>query len=469
VQALKQSDEMKDFLPYSVPRASLLQIALELFWVFVAAIGAIVLLERWPIPRFPAEATPEIVYAILILVFNFAFGVYRRRESLARSTYFTRFWIASALATLVAYIIADALPGGAVFRQSIGVAALVAITGLLVLRHALVLPLISSLLPYRLLVLGTGPEARQVEASLAGEDTGLCLVGFYPFGKREESVVSPKRVLGNGESLAQAVKRLRVNEIVVAAREQRGGILPLRDLLACRLNGVKITELARFFERVHGHVPLDMSRASWFIYGAGYRKSWLRSVVKRLFDLTGVAILLLIAFPVMVISAVAIGAESGRPIIYRQKRVGHRGKHFTMLKFRSMTRDAEKGGTPAWATVNDARVTRVGRFMRQMRIDELPQLINVLRGEMSLVGPRPERPEFVAMLSEQIPFYSIRHSVKPGITGWAQVRYSYVATVEDTAKKLEYDIYYVKNHSLLLDILILLETVRVVLLGEGAR
>jgi len=458
-------------LRYSVQRASVLQLAVELSWVFVAGIAAILFLERLAIPVFrAADATPEILYAILILAFNIGFGVYRRSESLTRSTYFTRVCIASALATLLAYVIADALPGGAVFRQCIGVAALFAISGLLVLRHMVVLPLISSLLPYRLLVLGTGPEAKQVEASLAQEDTGLSLVGFYPFlTTRQETAVSPQHILATNEPLPQVVKKLRVNEIVVAAREQRGGALPLRELLACRLTGVKVTELARFFERVHGHVPLDMSRASWFIYGRGYRQSWLRGVVKRTFDLAGVAVLMLLALPIMVIVALAIAAESGAPIIYRQTRVGHRGKQFTLLKFRSMALDAERDGKPAWASVNDARVTRVGRLLRQTRIDELPQLINVVRGEMSLVGPRPERPEFVAMLSEQIPFYSIRHSVKPGITGWAQVRYSYVATIEDTAKKLEYDIYYVKNHSLLLDILILLETVRVVLLGEGAR
>jgi lipopolysaccharide/colanic/teichoic acid biosynthesis glycosyltransferase len=168
-------------------------------------------------------------------------------------------------------------------------------------------------------------------------------------------------------------------------------------------------------------------------------------------------------------TALLIALESPGTVIYRQKRVGRGGKTFTLLKFRSMSMDAEKDGKAAWAAVNDARITRIGRFIRRTRIDELPQLINVLRGEMSLVGPRPERPEFVTMLSEQIPFYAVRHSVKPGITGWAQVRHCYVATVDDTVKKLEYDIYYVKNNSLLLDLLILLETVRVVLLGEGAR
>jgi exopolysaccharide biosynthesis polyprenyl glycosylphosphotransferase len=176
-----------------------------------------------------------------------------------------------------------------------------------------------------------------------------------------------------------------------------------------------------------------------------------------------------VTLPLMAVTAVLIALESHGPIIYRQTRAGHRGKNFTVLKFRSMASDAEKEGSPSWASVNDDRVTRVGRFMRRTRIDELPQLINVLKGEMSFVGPRPERPEFVEMLTQQIPFYAVRHSVKPGITGWAQVRYSYGATVEQAVRKLEYDLYYVKNHTLVLDVLILLETIRVVMLGEGAR
>jgi lipopolysaccharide/colanic/teichoic acid biosynthesis glycosyltransferase len=171
----------------------------------------------------------------------------------------------------------------------------------------------------------------------------------------------------------------------------------------------------------------------------------------------------------MLVAALLIMLESGTPIIYRQERVGYRGRTFTVLKLRSMSADAEKDGRAAWASVNDARVTRVGRLLRRARIDELPQLLNILKGEMSFVGPRPERPEFVAMLTEQIPFYAVRHSVKPGLTGWAQVRYSYGSTVEQSIRKLEYDLFYVKNHTLLLDLVILLETVRVVLLGEGAR
>jgi exopolysaccharide biosynthesis polyprenyl glycosylphosphotransferase len=191
--------------------------------------------------------------------------------------------------------------------------------------------------------------------------------------------------------------------------------------------------------------------------------------MKRAFDLVVAVVLLLIVLPLLALIACLISFDGGAPIIYRQERVGCRGQRFTLLKFRSMTKDAEKDGQAAWANINDPRVTAIGRFMRRTRVDELPQLINVLRGEMSFVGPRPERPTFVSMLTEQIPFYGVRHSVKPGITGWAQVRYTYGANVEESIKKLEYDLYYVKNHTLLLDILILFKTVRVVMLGEGAR
>ena len=216
-------------------------------------------------------------------------------------------------------------------------------------------------------------------------------------------------------------------------------------------------------------MPIESLKASWLIYGNGFRQTWLRNAVKRAFDILVVTILLPIAVPIMGFMAILIAVDGGTPIIYRQDRVGRRGQKFTLLKFRSMAHDAEKDGQAAWASVNDARVTAVGRFMRRTRIDELPQLINVLRGEMTFVGPRPERPQFVATLTEKIPFYGVRHSVKPGLTGWAQVRYTYGGNLEESVKKLEYDLYYVKNHSLLLDLLIFVKTVRVVLLGEGAR
>jgi len=276
-------------------------------------------------------------------------------------------------------------------------------------------------------------------------------------------------VLAKVGSIEDLVKRLGVREIIVAVRQQRGGVLPLRGLLECRLNGIQITDLARFFERVHGRVPIESLKASWLIYGNGFRQNWLRRVVKRTFDVTVAAALLVLLLPLMALVALLVSLERSGPVIYRQERVGLRGVPFIVLKFRSMRADAEADGAPRWAAQEDPRVTALGRILRRSRIDELPQLLNVLKGDMSFVGPRPERPAFVKMLIEQVPFYAVRHSVKPGITGWAQVRYSYGATVEQSVKKLEYDLYYVKNNALFLDVIILLETVRVVLLGEGSR
>jgi sugar transferase (PEP-CTERM system associated) len=261
----------------------------------------------------------------------------------------------------------------------------------------------------------------------------------------------------------------RVDEIIVAVREQRGGGVPMDQLLACRIRGVPVLDLAAFSERTKGEVPTGSLKASWLVYGHGFVQDGLRTVIKRDFDILMSLLLLLIALPVMVLTAIAIKLDSRGPTFYRQERVGLGGKSFMCLKFRSMSVDAEKDGVARWATKNDSRVTRVGAFIRKCRIDELPQLISVLRGEMSLVGPRPERPSFVKQLQAEIPFYDIRHSVKPGVTGWAQVRYSYGATLEDARRKHQFDLYYVKNHSLFLDLLVLVETVSVVLFREGAQ
>jgi sugar transferase (PEP-CTERM system associated) len=350
------------------------------------------------------------------------------------------------------------------------IATVLALLGLLLVRHAVVLPLATRFLPHRVLVLGTGPEARLVEASLATtKPLGIRLLAFYALDKIEDKVVPASRVVADGRSLFEAVTELDIDEVIVAVRQQRGGVLPLRDLLDCRLSGVQVTDLARFFERVHGQVPIESLKVSWLIYGHGFRHNAFRAFIKRAFDLLVSSILIVVTLPLLLVAAVLIGAEGDGSIFFRQERVGYRGRTFTVYKLRSMNTDAEKDGRATWAKPNDERVTRVGRLIRRTRIDELPQLLNVLKGEMSFVGPRPERPEFVAMLTEQIPFYAVRHSVKPGLTGWAQVRYSYGASVEQSVRKLEYDLYYVKNHTLLLDVMILLETVRVVLLGEGAR
>jgi len=227
--------------------------------------------------------------------------------------------------------------------------------------------------------------------------------------------------------------------------------------------------LPSFFERQTGQIQLESLNASWMIFSDGFHRSPMKDIVKRIFDVTASSLLLLLTLPVFVLTALLIWLESGSPILYRQERVGENGRIFNVLKFRSMRKDAERDGVPQWAKKQDARVTRVGKVIRLLRIDELPQIFNVLRGDMSFVGPRPERPYFVDELTKKISYYPSRHTVKPGITGWAQIRYPYGATVEDAVQKLQYDLYYVKNHTLFLDLIVLIQTAQVVLFGKGAR
>ena len=284
----------------------------------------------------------------------------------------------------------------------------------------------------------------------------------------DESAIDPASVT-DASDLLSFVRERRITDIVVAVRELRSNPVPIQALLACKLNGVRVTDLATFHEEEQGLIKVDLLRASNLVYGSGFDQGKLRALVKRSFDILVSIGILTLAAPMMLIVALAVFFESGRPILFRQARVGENNREFMMLKFRSMRQDAESDGKARWAQKGDSRVTQVGRFIRATRLDELPQLINVLRGDMSFVGPRPERRYFVEQLEQRIPFYDIRHNVKPGVSGWAQVRLPYGASIEDAEDKLEYDLYYVKNHSLFLDLLILIDTIQVVLLGKGAR
>ena len=460
---------MLSLLRRNIPGITVLQLATDASCAVIAVLLALRFRGYLALPPMAALA-PACAFAVMIVCLNGAFGLYRRDRRMAFGEQVGRMFFAAAIGAPPAYLIADMLLPGEGLWDTLAVAIPITFIGLLFVRQVVVPPLARTFLPHRVLVLGTGADARVVEASLVSMDSpGVTVAGFFMLDKAPEIAVSPHRIMAKGKSLEEMVARLGIREIIVAVRQQRGGVLPLRSLLECRLNGVQVTDLPRFFERVHKRVPVESLKPSWLIYGNGFRQGWGRTVLKRMFDVVAAGSLLILVLPVMAIAALLIALESGGPVIYRQERVGHRGRRFTMLKFRSMTSTAEKDGKAEWAAVNDARVTRIGRFLRRGRLDELPQLINVLKGEMSLVGPRPERPVFVSMLTEQIPFYAVRHSVKPGVTGWAQVRYCYGATIEQSVKKLEYDLYYVKNHTIFLDLLILLETVRVVLLGEGAR
>jgi sugar transferase (PEP-CTERM system associated) len=455
---------------HHAPIGAVLQLATEAVLCFLAVVIAVESQRQVSQELLGISVAPAAAFAALMALACIALGMYRRDRRYDLYSIAVRTALAGALAVSGAYLLFFALPHGDVAQEVLGRAVLFAVGGVFLLRRATTFAMDIGVLKWRVLVVGTGPEAQAVEQALNDWCWGrLAVVGFYEAGAEESRAVPSSRVVSHGTSIGEAVRRLRIDEIIVAVREQRGGVLPMRQMLDCRLAGVRVTDLTRFVERVRGEVPLEALKLSWLVYADGFAQGWLRGLIKRTFDVAAASVLLLLATPVMLVTAAAIRFECAGPVIYRQVRVGQRGRTFTLLKFRSMRADAEQDGRARWAQANDSRVTRIGQFIRKTRIDELPQLINVLRGEMSFVGPRPERPVFVDQLRADIPFYDVRHSVKPGLTGWAQVRYSYGASVEEAVRKLQFELFYVKNHSLALDILILLETVRVVLLREGSR
>jgi sugar transferase (PEP-CTERM system associated) len=361
------------------------------------------------------------------------------------------------------------LPAGYVNLEAVRLSATVVIIALILRRVALGYWATRSRVGRRVLVFGAGSAAQLVGSSLRAVDPSSNIVGYFPGPNEGQATVPLAERLSTGLSLTRTARGLGADEIVVALTERRAGSMPLRELLDCKLAGIRVLDISTYFERTLGQIRIDFVNAGWLIFGDGFSQGWLRSIVKRLFDLLCSSLLIVLASPLMLVAAIAIKLDSAGPVFYRQQRVGAHNKVFQVTKFRSMRTDAEKDGKPRWAAAQDDRITRVGQLIRRLRIDELPQLFNVLAGSMSLVGPRPERPFFVEQLVVEIPYYAVRHSIKPGVTGWAQVRYQYGSTIEDSQEKLQYDLYYVKNHSLLLDVLILFQTVGVVLTGKGAR
>ncbi|MCP3981345.1 MAG: TIGR03013 family PEP-CTERM/XrtA system glycosyltransferase [bacterium] len=319
----------------------------------------------------------------------------------------------------------------------------------------------------RVLIVGTGEIARQVCRWIADNHAAdFAVVGFADeVAGREGTVLAMgARIQTDYAQLARFAPS-RADRVIVALDEKRGK-LPVRPLMELRLLGVEIEEATSFFERISGKIAVETMLPSWLIFSEGFKASALRSILKRAADLALASILLVLTTPLMAFTAMLVALDSGFPVLYRQSRLGRDGKEFNLLKFRSMRQDAEKAG-PSWTRSYDPRVTRVGSVIRVLRIDELPQLINVLKGEMSFVGPRPERGHFVKQLEEVIPYYGLRTTMRPGLTGWAQVEYGYGSTVDESLEKLKYDLYYIKNNNLLLDMWIVLKTVKVVLTGRG--
>jgi sugar transferase (PEP-CTERM system associated) len=411
------------------------------------------------------------VFASLMLMTMTTLGLYQRDFFGGLTGVALRlcasFILGFAIMSLLFYVIPDLYLG----RGAFGLAFASAFFGLLIVRVLFYKWANLGLLKARILVLGTGTRAVNVEAiaAAAGPGHNATIVGYLPIKGAQHHVEASRILPGEQGSLFDTVKKYGIDEIVLAVRERRGGGLPMQELFECKLHGVRVTELSTFFERERGQVRLDSLNTSWLILEDGFNNNSARDVVKRGFDVVMSALILAATLPIMVVTALLIRIEGPGSIFYRQERVGRGGVVFSICKFRSMRTDAEQDGKPKWASALDDRTTRVGRIIRKLRVDELPQIYNVFKGDMSFVGPRPERPFFVKQLAREIPYYEARHSIKPGITGWAQVRYPYGASVEDAKEKLQYDLYYVKNHSLFLDIMILLDTLQVVLWGKGAR
>ena len=324
---------------------------------------------------------------------------------------------------------------------------------------------------YRVLIVGRGRSAAKIAKM---DSVGSCpfrVVGYVDFGDEQDRFALapqfPASSIATPAAALALMKTHRVEGIVIASDERRG--LPHEALFQCRMKGISVEHFATFWEAHAGNIDLDSLQPSWLTYSDGFsmNQGWLLG--KTMFDYAVASLLLLATAPITILTAILIRASGEGPIFFRQDRVGRNGKVFSVLKFRSMTVDAEKKSGPQWAKANDTRVTGIGRFIRKVRIDEIPQVINILKGDMSFVGPRPERPHFVPQLSEAIPYFNERHRVKPGLSGWAQINYPYGASVEDARNKLSYDLYYLKNGSVFLDFLILLRTVHVILWPSGAR
>ncbi len=318
-----------------------------------------------------------------------------------------------------------------------------------------------------MLVIGTGPNAREVERLIEASPGKYVLSGYVATATDPVSVEENK-IVGKMDDIVSLCRQYRAHAIVMALTERRGG-LAIQKLLSCKLMGVRIIDYPNFYESMTGKIPVESINPSWLVQSNGFLITPLIRVMKRIFDIVLSSLVLLITLPFFPVLVVLVKYKSPGPVFYFQKRVGKDGKEFTIYKFRTMGMDAESKGGVAWAKENDPRVTRFGHIFRKARIDELPQLVNVLKGEMSFIGPRPERPEFVEQICEITPYYRERHAVKPGITGWAQVMYPYGASLGDSVEKLRYDLYYINNLSVFLEFLIVFETIKVILFRRGGR
>jgi sugar transferase (PEP-CTERM system associated) len=405
-----------------------------------------------------------LVGVVFVLAMG-SLGLYEAslREGLTGSI--LRIGIALLLGALALAAISFMLPHLELWRSVLAGMVVLAFLITTLLRLALY-RLEPSMFQRRILIVG---DSSVLDDVLAEKSRDLVIAGIVSLTKETPSNSHGLPILPHNTPLIHIAISMGISEILLAIKDRRGA-LPMEELLDCRMSGIPVLESQDFFERELGIIKLKLLTPSWLMRATGFQQGAMTLFIKRTFDLAAAGTLFVLTTPIMLMAALVIAAEDGfkHPVLYRQIRIGKDGYPFKITKFRSMRVDAEADGKARWASKNDPRITRVGGLLRKTRIDELPQLISVLKGEMSFVGPRPERPEFVGQLAVKHPFYAARLRVKPGLTGWAQLRYPYGSSEEDALRKLEYDLYYVKNHSAFLDLLILIQTVEVVLFGKGA-
>ena len=459
---------------HQVPRPLVILIIVEGLVFFGAPYLAVWWLDvplAWGNGERQAMPWQSLLFAVATLVGMVAVGLYNPRQRFDFAGQLARIMAGIGGAILLLAILFFLLPDLAFGRGALLLSAILAAAGATLVRLVFSRVVDQDRFKRRVLIYGAGRHAASIAALRRRSDQrGFVVVGYVPSGGDAGLMVPSDRILSPQGSLCDLCSEQLADEIIVAMDDRRERF-PIRELLQCRLDGIEITDIVSFLERETGKVKLDVLNPSWFIFSEGFRRGWLHGSLERVFDIVASLILLAVAWPFMLLTILAIKMEDGAnaTVLYRQLRVGQFGKPFRLLKFRSMVEDAEQDGRARWAEPNDARMTRTGAFIRKLRIDELPQVFNVLKGDMSFVGPRPERPEFVVDLEQKVPFYRERHNLKPGITGWAQLCYPYGSSDSDALEKLQYDLYYVKNHTLLFYLVILVQTVEVVVWGKGAR
>jgi sugar transferase (PEP-CTERM system associated) len=452
-------------LKHDLSLSSLVLMAME---ACIAVLALFLVASLWG-AALPGWRT-SVLFAGIVVLSSAAMGLYNMRLRTHVFGLALRILLTAAFALLLTMAGLAAFPANRVTVREFAYALCIFVLLDLLARVLLAHFFCEGFLRRRVLVYGAGTRAQTITNLRRRTDRfGFTVVGYLPVDG-EIRIVPGDRIIEPNGNLREQCERLKVDEIIVAMDDRRRSF-PSSELLDCRVHGIEVLDVVAFLERETGSLRLDLLMPGWMIFSPGFHHSWASEVVARLLDMTASLALLALSWPFMLVAALAIKIEDGirAPVLYRQLRVGKEGSTFTVLKFRSMQLDAEADGIARWASPEDARVTRVGRWIRPTRIDELPQLLNILRGDMRFVGPRPERPEFVCEFDRKLPYYRQRHSVRPGLTGWAQLRCNYGASEKDALEKLKYDLYYVKNHNFVFDLVILIQTVEVILFGKGAR